>query len=85
MNEIVKKLETRAAIRRQIPTRKSVAEGKPDRIADLLDEAAQEIRRLEGIAVQVHDEILKGENDGVLLKLLSTAWSGKAAAENENP
>jgi hypothetical protein len=38
--DLIARLNTRAAIRRQIPTRKSVAEGKPDRIADLLEEAA---------------------------------------------
>ena len=40
------RLYKRAKIRRQIITRKSVQEGKPDRIADLLDEAALEIERL---------------------------------------
>ena len=45
--DLVTRLVTRAQIRRQIPSRKSVQEGKPDRIADLLDEAAQEIQRLE--------------------------------------
>jgi len=40
---LVVRLRTRAAIRRQIPSRKSVIEGKPDRIADLLEEAADEI------------------------------------------
>jgi hypothetical protein len=38
----------RAAIRRQIPGRKSVQEGKPDRIADLLDEAADAIEGMLG-------------------------------------
>lgn len=42
-NDIVYRLLKRAEIRRQIPTRKSVVEGKPDRIADLLEEAAAEI------------------------------------------
>jgi predicted kinase len=37
------RLKTRAHIRRQISSRKSVQEGKPDRLADLLDEAAKEI------------------------------------------
>ena len=36
----------RAEIRRQISTRKSVQEGKPDRISDLLEEAANELERL---------------------------------------
>ncbi len=43
---LVERLEIRANIRRNIKTRKSVQEGKPDRIADLLEEAANEIKRL---------------------------------------
>ncbi len=47
MNEdIVERLQKRAEIRRQILTRKSVQEGQPDRLADLLDEAANEIKQL---------------------------------------
>lgn len=45
-DDIVYRLRKRAEIRRQIPGRKSVEEGKPDRIADILDEAAAEIERL---------------------------------------
>ena len=37
---LVYRLRERARIRRQIPGRKSVQEGKPDRLADLLEEAA---------------------------------------------
>jgi hypothetical protein len=44
---LVFRLRKRAEIRRQIQDRKSVLEGKPDRIADLLDEAATEIERLQ--------------------------------------
>lgn len=44
--DLVYRLRKRAEIRRQIPTRKSVQEGAPDRIADLLEEAANEIERL---------------------------------------
>lgn len=40
VNDLIERLRKRAEIRRQIPTRKSVQEGKPDRIADLLEEAA---------------------------------------------
>lgn len=43
---LVFRLRKRAEIRRQIQGRKSVEEGKPDRIADLLDEAANEIEKL---------------------------------------
>ena len=48
MNEddIVYRLRKRAEIRLQIPDRKSVQEGKPDRIAELLTEAATEIEIL---------------------------------------
>ena len=42
-NDLVYRLRKRAEIRRQIPTRKSVQENQPDRIADLLEEAANEI------------------------------------------
>lgn len=45
-DDLVYRLRKRAEIRRQIPTRKSVQEGSPDRIADLLEEAADEIERL---------------------------------------
>lgn len=44
--DIVYRLRKRAEIRRQIPSRKSVQEGKADRLADLLEEAAAEIERL---------------------------------------
>lgn len=44
--DLVYRLRRRAEIRRQIPDRKSVQEGRPDRIADLLEEAADEIERL---------------------------------------
>lgn len=41
------RLRKRAEIRRQIPGRKSVEEGTPDRIASLLEEAANEIEQLQ--------------------------------------
>jgi len=42
-NDLVYRLRKRAEIRRQITTRKSVQNNEPDRIADLLEEAAEEI------------------------------------------
>lgn len=45
--DLVYRLRLRAQIRRQITTRRSVQEGKPDRIADLLDEAANTIEQLQ--------------------------------------
>ena len=47
--DLVFRLRKRAEIRRQIADRKSVQEGKPDRISDLLEEAANEIERLNNI------------------------------------
>jgi hypothetical protein len=44
---LVFRLRKRAEIRRQIPGRLAVTEGKPDKIANLLDEAAAEIEKLE--------------------------------------
>ena len=59
---LVEKLRTRASIRRNIKDRKSVQEGKPDRIADLLEEAADEIERKDNIinGLLEHIEMLKG-------------------------
>ena len=42
--DLIYRLRYRAEIRRQISTRKSVQEGKPDRIADLLEEAANALQ-----------------------------------------
>lgn len=44
---LVFRLRKRAEIRRQIPGRKSVESNEPDRIAMLLDEAADRIEHLE--------------------------------------
>lgn len=43
---LVYRLLKRAEIRRSIQTRKSVQENKPDRLSELLDEAAMEIYNL---------------------------------------
>lgn len=45
--DLVYRLRKRAEIRRSISTRKSVQEGKPDRIANLMEEAADRIESLE--------------------------------------
>ena len=44
--DIVDRLIIRAEIRDRIPNRKSVLEGTPDRLSNLLREAAQEIKTL---------------------------------------
>ena len=53
---LVFRLRKRAEIRRQIPGRKSVEEGTRDRIADLLEEAADEIERLNDVIEIYRDE-----------------------------
>lgn len=60
--DLVYRLRKRAEIRRQIPNRKSVQENQPDRIADLLEEAANEIEKLKS---QVMKLTLSGESDGL--------------------
>jgi hypothetical protein len=47
--DLIDRLLKRAEIRRQIPTRKSVQEGKPDQIFDLLEEAASAISNMQKI------------------------------------
>lgn len=44
-SDLIYRLRKRAEIRRQIPGRKSVQEGTPDRLAALLDEAADALER----------------------------------------
>lgn len=69
MNEqdLVYRLRKRAEIRRQIPGRKSVEEGKPDRIADLLEEAANEIEKFPNLLEEAYERGLdKGYEDAIL-------------------
>ena len=54
--DLVFRLRERARIRRQIPGRKSVQENKPDRMADLLEEAADEIDRRRKIDSDRYEE-----------------------------
>ena len=55
----------RAEIRRQIKDRKSVQEGAPDRIADLLEEAADEIEQQKSTIIDQENiiKILQEEVD----------------------
>lgn len=55
-NDLIYRLKKRAEIRRNIKTRKSVQENKPDRISDLLEEAANYIEKLT-------DELNKNEKE----------------------
>ena len=55
ISDLVERLRLRAKIRKQIQTRKSVQEGKPDRISDLLEEAAN---ALDKYRPMTHQEFL---------------------------
>ena len=55
VDDLVYRLRKRAEIRRQISTRKSVQEGKPGRIADLLEEAANALEKREWIGLTEAD------------------------------
>ena len=65
---LVFRLRKRAEIRRNIKDRKSVQEGTPDRIADLLEEAAARIEQLEGVVtpwpLRKHVEVADGWKEG---------------------
>ncbi len=56
-DSLIYRLRKRAQIRRSINSRKSVQEGKADRISDLLEEAAEEIYRLETLTIELDDSI----------------------------
>ena len=55
-DDLVYRLRKRAEIRRQIPDRKSVQEGQPDRIADLLEEASDALSKHEWVGL-TKDEV----------------------------
>jgi len=55
--DLVYRLRKRAEIRRQIKDRKSVQEGKPDRISLLLDEAAIEIEELRDEINRIREDL----------------------------
>lgn len=59
--DIIYRLRKRAEIRRNIQHRKSVQEGKPDRIADLLEEAAATIYDQQCMIEDMNDIICRLE------------------------
>ena len=61
--DLILRLRIRASIRRQISTRRSVQEGKPDRLADLLDESANELSRFQNELEESANEISRLQNE----------------------
>ena len=63
IDDLVYRLRKRAEIRRQILGRKSVEEGKPDRIADILEEAADAIADEREACANIAHQWSKREDD----------------------
>jgi hypothetical protein len=61
---LVFRLRKRAEIRRNIQDRKSVQEGAPDRIANLLEEAADELVALQALRYELMGVLEDCENSG---------------------
>jgi hypothetical protein len=61
---LVFRLRKRAEIRRQIKDRKSVQEGAPDRIADLLEEAADEIEAFRALRSELEGVVIDCAESG---------------------
>lgn len=81
MSDLIYRLKKRAEIRRQIQTRKSVQEGAPDRISDLLEEAAKALEEQEE-KLKIAIEALK-EIDSECYRHDTTAWSTATNALEE--
>lgn len=80
-NDIAASLRQRAAIRRQIETRKSVQEGRADKIADLCDAAAAEIERLreaEERSSANREAALRWKNDLIAATRDRDEWRARA-------
>jgi hypothetical protein len=70
MSDLVERLKKRAEIRRSITTRKSVQEGKPDRIADILEEAAARIAKLEQSLDSLGSAVVMGSESDIQKQLI---------------
>ena len=82
--DLIYRLRESSRIRRQIPTRKSVEEGKPDRVSDLLEEAADTIEGMidvESKQVMAHDWLIKRQimSDEVMAALDSADYKQRAS------
>ena len=64
-DDLVYRLHKRAEIRRQITTRKSVQNNEPDRIADLLEEAATVISKYQRVLESIANEHIELSHDKI--------------------
>lgn len=65
MSDLVYRLLKRAEIRRQIDTRKSVQNNEPDRIADLLEEAAVVLNKFTKVLEEIANDSAEESFDKV--------------------
>ena len=83
--DLIYRLTKRAEIRRNATTRKSVQEGAPDRIADLLEEAAARITELEKtlifILAECDWEEMYGRGDNRIGEAIRNVLKGKYTYE----
>jgi hypothetical protein len=79
-NDLIHRLRKRAEIRRSIKDRKSVQEGKPDRISDLLEEAADSLEVYQSFSVHVQ----KNETDEDLRKKVLDIWDRVEGKSNSS-
>lgn len=66
MSDLVYRLLKRAEIRRQIDTRKSVQNNEPDRIADLLEEAAVVLNKFTKVLEDIANDYPEESFDKVM-------------------
>lgn len=64
-DDLVYRLRKRAEIRRQIDTRKSVQNNEPDRIADLLEEAAVVLNKFTKVLEEIANDSAEESFDKV--------------------
>lgn len=98
-DDLIQRLRKRAEIRRQISTRKSVQEGKADRIADVLEEAAKCIedritiydedvaefwKRIKGLEAQCAEQERRAEKAEAQVRQHYRSFDGHVYVKNEN-
>jgi hypothetical protein len=78
MSDLVYRLLKRAEIRRQIDTRKSVQNNEPDRIADLLEEAAVVLNKFTTVLEDIANDYPELSHDKARMQNLEhIKWAKK--------
>lgn len=82
MSDLVYRLLKRAEIRRQIDTRKSVQNNEPDRIADLLEEAAVVLNKFTKVLEEIANDSAEESFDKVKQQNIDhVKWAKKVLEE----